>query len=73
MKERFRIIIIEGDNQTHPYEFKSYEEALIFLQSRARVTDAVGDKLGIPDTVPEGSLPEDDVDSKKKELYLLTN
>ena len=31
MKERFRIIIIEGDNQTHPYEFKSYEEALIFL------------------------------------------
>ena len=48
MKE-IRIIIVGNDNQTHPYEFKSYEEAIVFLQLRVRITDVAEDKLEILD------------------------
>lgn len=57
---QIRIIIIGDDNQTHPYEFNSYEDVINFLQGKLP-KDAAEEGLEVPEVSIEDSFVEDSV------------
>lgn len=67
-----RIILIDSNQRAVPYEFSTYQEAIHFLQSKlpndqndnvveeSPTISTISNTVTIPNTIPEGFLPENE-------------